>query len=120
MTPRVALGDVAEINPPLPLSARKMNPEEMVPFIPMAAVSVDGGVRYDERRPVSSLLQGYTSFVRGDVLLAKITPCLENGKAADLSDLPSEFGFGSTEFHVLRAGAELDVRYLFHLVCNPV
>lgn len=120
MTPRVALGDVAEINPPLPLSARKMNPEEMVTFIPMAAVSVDGGVRYDERRPVSSLLQGYTSFARGDVLLAKITPCLENGKAADLSDLPSELGFGSTEFHVLRAGAELDVRYLFHMVWNPL
>jgi type I restriction enzyme S subunit len=120
MTRRIALSEVAEVNPPLPASVRKASADDEVPYIAMSAVSASGGARYDERRSVASVRQGYTSFSRGDILLAKITPCFENGKAADLSDLPGEIGFGSTEFHVLRAGAGIDARYLFHIVWNPV
>lgn len=118
MTRLVALGEVAEVNPPLAASIGRTRPDEIVPFVSMAAVSEDGRARYDEQRPISSVRQGYTSFSRGDVLLAKITPCFQNGKAAHLSDLPTEIGFGSTEFHVIRAGTELDARYLFYAMWN--
>jgi type I restriction enzyme S subunit len=61
--------------------------------------------------------KGYTYFERNDVLLAKITPCFENGKAALASDLEHPIGFGSTEFHVLRPDPKkLDAKYLFYLV----
>lgn len=90
-----------------------------MPFLAMSAVSEDGSASYAERRRLSDLLQGYTYFERGDVLLAKITPCFENGKAVHLRDLPAPMGFGSTEFHVLRPGPNLDARYLFHALWNP-
>jgi type I restriction enzyme S subunit len=118
VTSRVALAEVAAINPSTPQGVRARDGQRMVPFLPMSAVSEEGNVAYEESRPVSELLKGYTYFQRGDVLLAKITPCLENGKAASLSDLPDEFGFGSTEFHVLRPGPEIDPRYLFHSIWN--
>lgn len=119
MSDRVALAEVAEINPPLRRSVRDRDLSVAVPFIPMAAVSEAGTVSFSERRPLGGLLQGFTSFERGDILLAKITPCFENGKAAHLTDLPDDIGFGSTEFHVIRPGPRVDPRYLFHAVWNP-
>jgi type I restriction enzyme, S subunit len=85
----------------------------MVPFIPMAAVSEDGTV-VERRRHLEDLRGGYTYFEKGDILLAKITPCFENGKIAYLSSLSHPFGFGSTEFHVLRPTRSIDPRYLYH------
>lgn len=119
MRKTVTLGDVIEINPTLAREVRQRPHNTEVPFLPMAAVSEDGTVSYSEVRNLGALLKGYTSFSRGDVLLAKITPCFENGKAAHLDDLPADVGFGSTEFHVLRPGPEMDGRYLFHLVHSP-
>lgn len=115
---RVAISGVAEVNPPLPASVRNGDGARLVPFLPMSAVSEEGFATYAERRPLHDLLKGYTYFGRGDVIVAKITPCLENGKAANLSDLPDNVGFGSTEFHVLRPGPDIDGRYLFHAVWN--
>jgi type I restriction enzyme S subunit len=67
-------------------------------------------------RPYSEVQKGYTCFVNGDVLLAKITPCFENGKIAE-ARVQSVCAFGSTEFHVLRAKPEkLDPRYLVHFL----
>lgn len=111
------IGEVAVLNPKQP--ARLFDDGAAVPFIPMAAVSANGGMPTEERRHFTDLKGGYTYFERGDVLLAKITPCFENGKAALLDSLSRPFGFGSTEFHVLRAGADLDPRYLFHAVRSP-
>jgi type I restriction enzyme, S subunit len=116
MTRVERLGDVAEINPSMPRSIREQKAACLVPFIGMASVSEQRVASYGESRPLGSVLKGFTYFQRDDVLLAKITPCFENGKAAHLSNLPAEIGFGSTEFHVLRAGPELDGRYLFHAV----
>lgn len=118
MTRRVPLAEVAEVNPRTPASLRDGDRSRLVPFLPMSAVSEEGHASYRERRPITALLKGYTYFARGDVLLAKITPCLENGKAALLSDLPDDVGFGSTEFHVLRPGPDVDPRYLFYSVWN--
>lgn len=85
----------------------------------MSDVSEDGTYTISEERPVQDVLKGYTYFARGDVLIAKITPCMENGKAAHVRDLPTDIGFGSTEFHVIRPTKRLDARYLFFLVWNP-
>lgn len=86
----------------------------------MSAVSEDGRITGTQVRQVAELMNGYSYFETGDVLVAKITPCFENGKAAVAEDLPEAVGFGSTEFHVLRPGPEIDRRYLFYAIWNPM
>lgn len=115
---QVRLKDVAEVNPRVAAELKSL-PDQEIAFLPMDAIGEDGSVRYQERRRAASVLTGYTLFKRGDVLLAKITPCMENGKAAFLNDLATEHGAGSTEFHVLRPGPDLDGRFLFYLIWNP-
>ena len=73
-----------------------------VSFIPMECVGVDGSFTIRENGPVSSYYKGYTYFRDGDVLLAKITPCFENGKVAIAEGCKNGIGFGTTEFHVAR------------------
>lgn len=109
---------VAAINPPQPRDLSN-DLQRQVGFVPMANVGEDGTLRSIETRSVGELLAGYTYFADGDVIVAKITPCLQNGKAALVSGLPGGHGFGSTEFHVLRAGPKLDKRYLFYMVWSP-
>ncbi len=76
-----------------------------VHFVPMAAVQEEfGGIDLFAKRPLGEVLKGYTAFVEGDVLFAKITPCMENGKLALVPKLVNHIGYGSTEFHVLRTG----------------
>lgn len=114
--PLVTLADVATINPRIPKG--KELPED-VSFLPMAAVSEQGELINPELRPLAEVRKGFTYFERGDVLLAKITPCFENGKAAFLDGLETEVGFGSTEFHVVRPNAEtLDGKFLFYMLWN--
>lgn len=71
-----------------------------------------------ETRTFSDVSKGYTVFRDGDVLAAKITPCWENGKVGQ-AQLSHPVGVGSTEFHVLRPGPELDGRYLLHFLRQP-
>ncbi len=111
----VRLGDVAAVNP---LVRPKGNPDDCFSFIAMADVSEEGRIVTVQQRRFVEVQKGYTAFQQGDVLLAKITPCFENGKAVLVDSLPTQYGFGSTEFHVLRPGKEVDPRFLFHLVWN--
>lgn len=62
---------------------------------------------------MSAVRHGYTAFAEGDVLFAKITPCMENGKGCHATGLRNGIGFGSTEFHVLRARAGAEPRYVY-------
>jgi len=64
---------------------------------------------------MSALWNGFTYFRRGDVIVAKITPCFENGKGACLQDLPTSFGFGSTEFHVIRPLETVMAPYIYRV-----
>ena len=73
----------------------------------------------EEERRFADVCRGYTYFERGDVIIAKITPCLQNGKAAFADKLKHKIGFGTTEFHVLRPKPETDGRYLFYMIWNP-
>jgi type I restriction enzyme S subunit len=76
--------------------------DEQVSFIPMDAVGEDGSVRLDQTRPLGDVETGYTYFRNGDVAVAKITPCFENGKGAIMRDLVGGVGFGTTELIVAR------------------
>ncbi|TEX44780.1 MAG: restriction endonuclease [Rhodocyclaceae bacterium] len=111
----VPVGEVADINPTF--KSATISPDELVDFLPMAAVDEGNSVALaTEYRPLSDVQKGYTNFNDGDVLLAKITPCFENGKIAQVR-LKHRCGFGSTEFHVLRPHAKkLDGRYLVHFL----
>lgn len=95
------LKHVAKINPTKNQSYKDY--EDEVVFLPMEKVKEDGSFEDDITKPINELWKGYTYFEKGDIILAKITPCFENGKGALLSNLKTNFGFGSTEFHVIRA-----------------
>lgn len=113
------LSDVCEINPRLP-RGEKIDDALLVSFVPMQAVDEHhGAVKEQLVRPYAEVKKGYTSFRDDDVLFAKITPCMENGKAAVVSHLENGIGFGSTEFHVLRAGPEVLPEWLFYFVRQP-
>jgi len=115
MVTQVALGEIADINPAFKLGAS--SPDELVDFLPMAAVREGETVSQSfEAKPLADVQTGYTSFSDGDVLLAKITPCFENGKITQVR-LKYRCGFGSTEFHVIRPHVDnLDGRYLVHFL----
>ena len=114
--PLVALGDVCSINPRLP---KNIDEEQEVTFLGMASVSENGYLLNQEKRILKETKKGFTYFEKDDILVAKITPCFENGKAVFLDQLESEIGFGSTEFHVLRPDSQLDGKYLFYIIWNP-
>jgi restriction endonuclease S subunit len=104
--PIVRLADVCELNPRRPTIAR--SDDAPTTFVSMSAVSENGhGITGAIERPFRDVKKGYTYFAKGDVLFAKITPCMQNGKHAIARDLIDGFGFGSTEFHVLRPGKDL-------------
>jgi len=84
-----------------------------ITFLPMEKVSSNGDIDCEILKPIRELKQGFTAFKKNDVILAKITPCFENGKGALLDKLETEIGYGSTEFHVLRASKRIKAYYLY-------
>lgn len=95
------LGNLAAINPRRPALTRADSADTT--FVPMPSVSESGrGILSAEVRPYGEVKKGYTYFEEGDVIFAKITPCMQNGKHAVARDLIGGLGFGSTEFHVIR------------------
>ena len=111
---QVPLSELAELNP-----RRKFPTTDDYPvtFLPMAAVSEDGSILHEEVRLLSQVRKGFTYFERGDVLVAKITPCFENGKGCLTQDISQDVGFGSTEFHVMRPEGS-DMGKFLHLVAQ--
>jgi type I restriction enzyme, S subunit len=96
-------------------SALDMKPDELVSFVPMDAVGEHGGLRLDENRELADVYEGYTYFEDGDLCIAKITPCFENGKGALAEGLTNGVGFGTTELHVVRPSSGIDRRFLFYI-----
>ena len=95
------LREYVEINPKKDITG--LNDSAKVGFIPMPAVSDGATGEYKvTERPLKEVSKGFTYFRDGDVLWAKITPCMQNGKSCIVEGLPNAIGFGSTEFHVLR------------------
>lgn len=110
--------------------ALKMNPskseirlqdDESVSFVPMDAVGEYGGIRLSEEKELGEIGSGYTYFCDDDVVVAKITPCFENGKGALAKGLTNKTAFGTTELHVLRADREqLEPEFLFYLTISDL
>ena len=105
------LSDIAKINPRTSKKGIKTN--ELVTFIPMEDVSEEGRWIYKEKVDFLVCSSGYTAFMNNDVLFAKITPCMENGKGCLVED-STTIGFGSTEFHVLRAKTLGDASFIYY------
>jgi len=105
-----SISDAAYINPSL---TKAVAPEQEVSFIPMADVSDTGRWTGRQTRKQREVSVGYTAFQEGDVLFAKITPCMENGKGCHAVGLVNGVGYGSTEFHVLRAKPGTSDRFLY-------
>ena len=115
------LKHVSDVNPKKSMSRFGKSSDEIATFLPMENVSEDGQVDTSIQKPISKLWDDYTYFESGDVIVAKITPCFENGKGAHLSNLGSPIGFGSTEFHVLRPNDETsNGNFLHYLLFSHV
>lgn len=108
---------VMSVNPAA-VRLRELEDADEVSFVPMEAVGENGGLNLDRTKPLDEIGSGYTEFEDGDVVIAKITPCFENGKSAIASGLKNGVAFGTTELHVLRAGKRLDKQFLFHLTTS--
>lgn len=108
------LAEVAEINPKLP----KNIPDNVeVSFLPMKVVQEETGViDLSITKKFGEVKKGYTSFINNDIIFAKITPCMENGKIAIVENLRNGLGFGSTEFHVIRLHEPKSKKYLFYFL----
>lgn len=110
------LGEVCNVNPKK-IDTKNLSDDLKVSFYPMASLSeVYGEILYPEVRLLKEVKKGFTNFSEGDVVFAKITPCMENGKSAIIGKLVNNIGYGTTEFYVLRCSNKLYNRYLFHIV----
>lgn len=109
--------DLGEINP-----RNQAEETAMATFVPMAGVSEKHSKEISgEIKPWLKIHKGYTHFANGDVLLAKITPCFENGKAAVVSGLEHDIGAGSTEFHVFRSISQfIHPGYVYLFLRSPL
>src|ERR1035437_10237274 len=108
------LEDIAEINP---RHSKDIDDAMAVTFIPMAAISEDSPeFSFREERPFGDVRKGFTHFAEGDVLFAKITPCMENGKGAVARNLRNGLGCGTTEVHVIRPLEGIDPRYIYRFL----
>ncbi len=85
------------------MNTRELSPDLAVSFLPMEAVEDQGTGGFElQSRVVEEVSKGYTAFAEGDIIWAKINPCMQNGKSTVATGLTNGLGFGSTEFHVLR------------------
>ena len=113
---QVVLSDICKINPKK-LDTRNLPDDLEVSFFPMPALSeIYGEITDPQIRTLKEVRTGFTNFSEGDIVFAKITPCMENGKSAVIGKLVNDIGFGTTEFFVLRCGNKLYNRYLYYLV----
>lgn len=104
---------VCKVNASISDIVKTMNDSDLVTFIPMSSVSATGDADYSEKGKIAEFRKNFSSFARGDVVVAKITPCFENGKGACLDKLDTAIGFGTTEFINLRPTSRILSRYLY-------
>jgi type I restriction enzyme S subunit len=109
------LSDKVLINPRTDLS--HLGTDEKMSFIPMECISDEYGEVIELREGKKSLSGGYTKFKEGDLIWARITPCMQNGKSAIVNGLHNGVGYGSTEFHVIRSKDDnVLLDYIYHIL----
>lgn len=111
------LNEISKIDPSMP----KGLPDELeVSFVPMESVNEGGGISKCETKKLGDVRKGYTYFEENDVLFAKITPCMENGKGAIAESLKNSRAMGSTEYYVFRAIKPEDTQFIYYLTMSGV
>ncbi|MCX7199264.1 MAG: restriction endonuclease subunit S [Proteobacteria bacterium] len=114
------LGELCTIKPPKAEARSRLSDTDPVSFVPMEDLGIGVKALIPTRtRALGEVSGSYTYFADGDVLLAKITPCFENGKLGVARGLVNGIGFGSSEFIVLRPGLDLDAEFLYYYLARP-
>ena len=108
------MSDLCLVNPP----KKKLADDCLVSFLAMADVSDNAKIISKTELPFAKVSSGFTSFIEDDILVAKITPCFENGKGAYAIGLKNGFGYGSTEFHVLRPKEGIFGKLVYHITTS--
>ena len=117
--PMKRLGDIVEIDPKNSFSSLDKDLE--MSFIPMPCVSDEYGEIIKLEDGVNEKSKGYTRFQEGDLIWAKITPCMQNGKSAILKGLKNGYGYGSTEFYVIRnSNPKVCLDYIYHILRTKI
>lgn len=118
--PIVKLEGIVDVNPPRPNIAT-MDSNMNVSFVEMSSVSNEGYIETMIDKPLKDVRKGgYTYFAEDDLIFAKITPCMENGKCAIAKGLTNRIGFGSSEFHVFRCSESINKKYLFLILNSAI
>src|SRR6056297_3724136 len=112
------LKDLASLGPSF--SSEKPGDFDECTLLPMEKVNDDGTYDTDMVQPFIDISTGLNLIETGDVIIAKITPCMENGKGAFIDSLPTKYAFGSTEFHVYRPTTKISATFLYYYTWNPV
>jgi type I restriction enzyme S subunit len=117
----VRLADVAEMRPPKSeVKLKGLKTSDEVGFIPMEDLTLfRKQARALQVRALSEVSNSYTYFANGDVLMAKISPCFQNGKMGIATGLPNGVGYGSSEYFVFRPSEELSAEWLFYFLQDP-
>lgn len=111
---QILLREAVDINPKTTVPA--LAEMELVSFLPMSVVSEESLSYTEQKAPFGKVKKGYTKFQNDDILFAKITPCMENGKGCIVHNLSHGIGFGSTEFHVLRCHKDVSPKFIYYFV----
>ena len=116
--PMVELGEITEINPNKS-ELKDLNKDLDVSFVPMSELQ-EKKIRFEpkEKRTLGEVIKGYTFFKNNDVLLAKITPCFENGKSGIAKNLINNIGFGSTEFIIIRPTEKVLPEWIYYFISH--
>ena len=104
--------NTATVNP-AKSEVRDLAPNTEVSFIPMEAIGENGELDTSRTKPISEVISGYSYVADGDIMIAKITPCFENGKGAIAKNLANGIGFATTEVINIRPNHPLDSSYFF-------
>ena len=111
------LAEVCQIKPPKAEARRRLSETDLVSFVPMEDLGIDEKTFVPtQTRPLAEVAGSYTYFAEGDVLLAKITPCFENGKLGIAANLINGIGFGSSEYIVFRPDKSVNKEWLYYFL----
>ena len=113
--PSYELGQILFVNPAV--SYKHIADDDLISFVPMEAIDEQNGIIALRKTILYSNIKGYTKFQEGDLLWAKITPCMQNGKSAIARNLVNGAGCGSTEFYVLRPKSDkVLIEYIHYIL----
>jgi type I restriction enzyme S subunit len=114
---KVKISDICKVNPSSRGKLKNLKEDTLITFIPMPAVSAElGQIIEPEIKPLFEVRKGFTYFEENDIIFAKITPCMQNGKHAIAKGLKNNIGFGSTEFHVIKPGPGVLPEWIYYFI----